>query len=37
MNNSKIYSNPISTIIYDTIKYYPAEDYHQKYLFRNAL
>ena len=37
MNNSETYSNPISTIIYNTIKYYPAEDYHQKYLFRNAL
>ena len=35
INSKKIYNTAITTQIYSEMNYYPAEDYHQKYLFRD--
>ena len=34
LNTSKRYNNPISTILYENVTFFEAENYHQKYLFR---
>ena len=34
LNKSMTYSKEIATILYTDLAYYPAEEYHQKYLFR---
>tara|TARA_Y100000590_G_scaffold456226_1_gene606410 strand:+ start:5503 stop:5970 length:468 start_codon:yes stop_codon:yes gene_type:complete len=35
INSKKIYNSAITTQIYSKMNYYPAEDYHQKYMFRD--
>ena len=34
LDSSNRYNNPISTILYENVTFFEAENYHQKYLFR---